>query len=904
MQNVKRLALVLLVGLPLNMAVPAFVQATVATDKAALVALYTATDGANWTTNTNWNSDESLSSWYGVTTNSDGRVTRLVLNNNGLDGTLPTALGDLSELEQLNLQDNALSGALPSEVADLDSLQSLLLERSRALTGPLPDGLRELTNLTTVRIQDTELCAPDTDDFQTWWGTLSSRSGLICPPTEQSVIDVAVFYTPAVREAEGGTQAIKDEIDSMVAGTNTAYTSSGVNQRINLVAVAEVDYTEVNSQTDLIRLTSRYDSYMPEVHTIRDRVGADIVMLIRRLTDSAAGLAKIMETVSTGFASSAFGVSTASTRTFAHELGHLMGLHHDRYVVHVACDGGNCNRDGAFPYAYGYHHCAETSFIDRWRTIMAYPNQCTTWRTPHLFSNPEQTYRGDPLGIAGLAPSTALDGPSDAVRALNRTRGYVAKFRQAPDLTVSFGAGSYTATEGGTAATVTVQLSEAPTRPIAIPLTTTSTTATAYDYTGVPASVRFSSNETEKTFTVTAVDDTADDDNESITLSFGEPLPRNVTLGSTTETTVTLTDNDTVTAAPSILSVELTSDPGSDTIYALDDEIEASVRFNKIVTVTGEPQLRLRVGTLTHEATYQDSAGEVIRFAYTVADGDSDDNGVSIDADSLLLNGGTIQDSDNQDAVRTHSAVAANANHRVDASRPVLQSAKANLTELILTYNEALDETSVPPTSAFTVRVDGVGHGSVTDVVVDGSEVTLTLSQAVAYGEDGATVSYTPGTPPLQDLLGNAAATVSSQTVTSEVPPYDTDIDGLIEISNVTQLNAIWYDLDGNGEPSTSGATTYSAAFPDASTPLRCAGGCTGYELSADLDFDAEGSGTAGSAGSPSDGPWRRSTQPSRGTAIRLRICTSTGLTRAPSMGRLRCSARRLPLPSSAMSDS
>ena len=402
---------------------------TVATDKAALVALYNATDGANWTTNTNWSSAEPLSSWSGVTTNSDGLVTRLVLNNNGLDGTLPTALGDLSALEQLSLQDNALSGALPSALANLTNLTSLLLTRSRALTGPLPDGLRQLTGLTTVQILHTELCAPDNAAFQTWWRTIS-KTGLICPPAEQSVIDVAVFYTPAARDYEGGTTAIKDEIDSMVAGTNTAYRDSGVNQRINLVAVAEVDYTEVHSQTDLNRLTSRSDSYMHEVHAIRDRVGADIVMLIRRITDSFAGLAKLMTTVSPTFASSAFGVSNASTRNFAHELGHLMGLHHDRYV---ACQNGSCGAT-AFPYAYGYHNCAPASYIDRWRTIMAYPDQCTTWRTPHRFSNPEQTYRSDPLGIAGLAPSTAVDGPSDAVRALNRTRGYVAKFRQTPDI--------------------------------------------------------------------------------------------------------------------------------------------------------------------------------------------------------------------------------------------------------------------------------------------------------------------------------------------------------------------------------------------------------------------------------------------------------------------------------------
>ncbi len=217
---------------PAAPAAPDFAEAnTVATDKAALVALYNATDGANsWTTKTNWTTDQALSSWSGVTTNSDGRVTRLVLNNNGLTGTLPTELGDLSELEQLNLEDNALSGALPSELADLDSLQSLLLERSRALTGPLPDGLRELANLNTVHIWDTELCAPDNDDFQTWWST-GLKLGLICPPAAQSVIDVAVFYTQAARDDAGGTEAIEDEIDSMVSGTNWAYRWSSVNQR-------------------------------------------------------------------------------------------------------------------------------------------------------------------------------------------------------------------------------------------------------------------------------------------------------------------------------------------------------------------------------------------------------------------------------------------------------------------------------------------------------------------------------------------------------------------------------------------------------------------------------------------------------------------------------------------------
>ena len=65
--------------------------------------------------------------------------------------------------------------------------------------------------------------------------------------------------------------------------------------------------------------------------------------------------------------------------------------------------------------------------------------------------------------------------------------------------------------------------------------------------------------------------------------------------------------------------------------------------------------------------------------------------------------------------------------------------------------------------------------------------------------------------------------------------PLDSDSDGLIEISNLEQLNAIRYDLDGNGIPDSSGTTAYAAAFPAAgSTPCT---GCKGYELTRPLDF-------------------------------------------------------------------
>ncbi len=73
---------------------------------------------------------------------------------------------------------------------------------------------------------------------------------------------------------------------------------------------------------------------------------------------------------------------------------------------------------------------------------------------------------------------------------------------------------------------------------------------------------------------------------------------------------------------------------------------------------------------------------------------------------------------------------------------------------------------------------------------------------------------------------------------------YDADNDGLIEIRNLVQLDAIRYDLDGDGAATdANGRAAYSAAFPNAATGMGCAEGCTGYELVTDLDFGTDISG-------------------------------------------------------------
>ena len=115
---------------------------------------------------------------------------------------------------------------------------------------------------------------------------------------------------------------------------------------------------------------------------------------------------------------------------------------------------------------------------------------------------------------------------------------------EAPGVAVSFGAATYTAAEGS-GVTVTVQLSADPGRRVTIPITAANHGgASNGDYSGVPANVTFGATERRKTFTFTATQDTVDDDGESVQLGFGT-LPTDVSAGTPSTSTVSITDNDT-----------------------------------------------------------------------------------------------------------------------------------------------------------------------------------------------------------------------------------------------------------------------------------------------------------------------------------------------------------------------
>ena len=126
-------------------------------DRVALVALYNSTGGANWTRKDNWLSNRPLGEWDGVIAHIyNGRVRNLQLINNNLTGSIPTQLGNLTEMIQLDLHHNDLSGSIPSQLGNLSNLEYLAL-RANELSGPIPAELGNLSKLSTLDIYLNEL---------------------------------------------------------------------------------------------------------------------------------------------------------------------------------------------------------------------------------------------------------------------------------------------------------------------------------------------------------------------------------------------------------------------------------------------------------------------------------------------------------------------------------------------------------------------------------------------------------------------------------------------------------------------------------------------------------------------------------------------------------------------------
>jgi Metallo-peptidase family M12 len=231
-----------------------------------------------------------------------------------------------------------------------------------------------------------------------------------CPNTDPpSVIDVMVVYTDDVRSAAGSKDIVEAEIYLAAHETNLSYFNSDVTQRIGLVHVSEVSYSESGSSLADVNWAQSNAT----LQALRDAHAADIVVLLVESLTGCGRAYDILDPVAASFESSAYCVVRRNCATgnysFGHELAHLMGCRHD-------CD--NDNTLTPYNYAHGYEYCGVGA---HWRTVMSY-NNCSSTRLPY-FSNPVISYAGNPTGTTGSGCQ------ADNHQVLNNTALTVANFR-------------------------------------------------------------------------------------------------------------------------------------------------------------------------------------------------------------------------------------------------------------------------------------------------------------------------------------------------------------------------------------------------------------------------------------------------------------------------------------------
>ena len=212
---------------------------------------------------------------------------------------------------------------------------------------------------------------------------------------------------------------------------------------------------------------------------------------------------------------------------------------------------------------------------------------------------------------------------------------------------------------------------------------------------------------------------------------------------------------------------------GMDGAFKTGDAVTATVIFSGTVNVDttgGTPQLTIDVGGSDKVLDYASGHGTaaLVFSGYTVAANDEDTDGISIAANKLDANDGTIKAAAGAtlDAVLTHAAVAASANHKVDGVKPTLVTTGSNAprtsldgSKIILTFSEAMgavDRTKI------TVK-KGTTTQTTTADSISGTKVEITLTVALLSTDTNVTVEL--AVDAVADAPGNGIAAVSATTV-------------------------------------------------------------------------------------------------------------------------------------------
>ena len=213
------------------------------------------------------------------------------------------------------------------------------------------------------------------------------------------------------------------------------------------------------------------------------------------------------------------------------------------------------------------------------------------------------------------------------------------------------------------------------------------------------------------------------------------------------------------TDSPTVSSVVITSATGIlNNLLNVGDVLSVTLTFSKNVLVSGFPQMTLVVGSTDQTSTYTSGSGSTaLVFQYTIQAGETDTDGISIGANVLALNSGTLRDAAGNSATLTHSAMPANTSYKVDTTAPTVNTFTLSDTEL---------------------------------KIGDNATVTLVLSEAVASFSSAADITVTSGT--LATMTSTDNITWSGTfTPTSNIE----------DASNTLSLATSYTDTAGNAGP-------------------------------------------------------------------------------------------------------
>ena len=294
------------------------------------------------------------------------------------------------------------------------------------------------------------------------------------------------------------------------------------------------------------------------------------------------------------------------------------------------------------------------------------------------------------------------------------------------DVKVSFGQDAYAVNEGERVA-VEVRLNEAPLGVARIPIEQhQQNDVSGADYSGVPASLTFSTTDTVQLFTLTATDDTIDDDDESLRLAFG-PLPATVVTSAPEQTTIAILDDDDPEVTVHFEQAEYTVSEGDGISIKiqLSEDPERTVTIPLTVTEQSDAS-NLDYGTVPSSVTF--FAGETEReFIFNAVADDDFDAGESV---HFTIDAGSLPERMRVGGIAATTVLITDDDLpqvRVGFEAPVYTAGEGSSITIVLTLSDDPQRTVTIPLSANHVD----GNADEDDYLVTPARVTFTAGETM-----------------------------------------------------------------------------------------------------------------------------------------------------------------------------